>query len=92
MTESSAGPSLADQFPPPTLEQWRGAVGTVRGRGGKDLTPEQRAERFERDLVTPTVAGLVIQPLYTDLGDAPEPGVPGAAPVTGGATRLAQRS
>ena len=92
MTDSSAGPSLADQVPPTTLEQWRAAVDKVLGRGGKDLPPEQLAERFERDLVTRTVDGLVIQPLYTDLGDAPEPGVPGAAPFTRGATPLAHRS
>jgi len=92
MTDSSAGPSLADQFPPTTLEQWRAAVDKVLGRGGKDLTPEQLVERFERDLVTHTVDGLVIQPLYTDPGDAPEPGVPGAAPFTRGATPLAHRS
>ena len=92
MTDSSAGPSLADQFPPTTLEQWRAAVDKVLGRGGQDLTPQQLAERFERDLVTHTVDGLVIQPLYTDRGDAPEPGVPGAAPFTRGITALAHRS
>ncbi len=92
MTDSSAGPSLADQFPPTTLEQWRAAVDKVLGRGGQELTPEQLAERFERDLVTHTVDGLVIQPLYTDRGDAPEPGLPGAAPFTRGTTPLAHRS
>ncbi len=56
------------------------------------MSPEQLAERFERDLVTHTVDGLVIQPLYTDLGGAPEPGVPGAAPFTRGTTALAKRS
>ncbi len=92
MTDSSAGPSLADQFPPTTLEQWRAGVDKVLGRSGHDLTPQQLAERFERDLVTHTVDGLVIQPLYTDRGDAPEPGVPGAAPFTRGTTPLAHRS
>ena len=92
MTDSSAGPSLADQFPPTTLAQWRAGVDKVLGRGSHDLTAEQLAQRFERDLVTRTVDGLVIQPLYTDLGDAPEPGVPGAAPFTRGTTALASRS
>jgi methylmalonyl-CoA mutase len=92
MTDSSAGPSLADQFPPTTLSQWRAAVDKVLARGGGDLTPEQLDERFERDLVTHTVDGLVIQPLYTDRGDAPEPGVPGAAPFTRGTKPLANRS
>ena len=92
MTDSSAGPSLADQFPPTTMSQWRAAVDKVLARGGQELTPEQLAERFERDLVTHTVDGLVIQPLYTDRGDAPEPGVPGAAPFTRGTTALASRS
>jgi methylmalonyl-CoA mutase len=92
MTDSSAGPSLADQFPPTTIEQWRAAVDKVLGRGLQDPTPEQLTQRFERDLVTHTVDGLVIQPLYTDRGDAPEPGVPGAAPFTRGTSTLAQRN
>lgn len=96
MTESSAGPSLADQFPPTTMSQWRAAVDKVLARSGQgtgqDLTPEQLAERYERDLVTHTVDGLVIQPLYTDRGPAPDPGVPGAAPFTRGTEVLASRS
>ncbi len=100
MTESSAGPSLADQFPPTTMSQWRAAVDKVLARsgqnsgqnGGQDLTPEQLAERYERELVTRTVDGLVIQPLYTDRGSAPEPGVPGAAPFTRGTEVLGSRS
>ena len=92
MTDSSAGPSLADQFPPTTLAQWRAAVDKVLARGVQDPTPQQLDERFERDLVTHTVDGLVIQPLYTDRGEAPEPGVAGVAPFTRGTSRLGNRS
>lgn len=92
MTDPSTGLRLGDEFPPTTREQWRDAVDKVFTRGGKDLTAEQLEERFQRELVTHTVDGLVIQPIYTDLGDAPEPGVPGAAPFTRGADTLGHRA
>jgi methylmalonyl-CoA mutase len=92
MIAAAADLQASDPFPQTTTSQWRAAVDKVLGRGGQDLTSQQLAERFERDLVTHTVDGLVIQPLYTDLGNAPEPGVPGGAPFTRGGTALAHRS
>ncbi|MCU1364445.1 MAG: mutA, partial [Ilumatobacteraceae bacterium] len=90
-TEPPTDLVLGGEFAAGTLAEWRAAVDKVIARGGKDLTPEQLAERFQLELVTETVDGLVIQPLYTDLGNAPEPGVAGAAPFTRGSTTLAHR-
>ena len=90
-TEPATGVSLGAEFPQRTIDEWRAAVDKVIARGTKDLTAEQLAERFQRELVTETVDGLVIQPLYMSLGSAPEPGVAGAAPFTRGTTTLAHR-
>lgn len=91
MTDAPAGLHHGEKFAPTTLTEWRSAVDKVLSRGGKDLTAEELAERFRRELVTETVDGLVVQPLYTDLGNAPAPGVAGAAPFTRGSSTLAHR-
>ncbi len=70
--------STADPFPPPRLERWRELV-------ARDL----RGAPFER-LVTRTLDGVEVQPLYTDAdvpaGDAG--GLPGGAPFTRGSSPL----
>lgn len=91
MIDSSRALHLGDEFPAPSHAEWRAAVNKVLARGAGDLDAAALDARFERDLVTHTVDGLTIQPLYTDLGDAPEPGVAGAAPFTRGADVLAHR-
>ena len=87
--DGSAPPlRLGARFDDPSHDQWRAAVDKVLGRGNADLTPDDLADRFERDLVTTTVDGLVIQPLFTDRGNAPDPGLPGFAPFIRGTTPL----
>src|SRR4051812_24561470 len=90
-TSSDPDLPLGGEFPTRSFAEWRSEVDKVLGRGAAELTPEQLADRFRRELVTETVDGLVIQPLYTDLGAAPEPGVAGSAPYTRGADVLAHR-
>lgn len=63
------------QSPSPTLQDWRARV-------DRDL----RGRDFERALVTRTLEGLDIQPLYTDGPDSPE--LPGQFPYRRGASAL----
>lgn len=76
---------LASDFAKPGMDQWRAAAAKVLNRGrpeDKQLTGEQAVSR----LVTTTVDGIEIAPIYT-LEDAPaELGVPGVAPFTRGTT------
>ena len=69
---------LAGRFSPATLDGWR-AVATRGMRDGD----------YERRLVTRTLDGLAVQPLYTE-ADLPAPGcgAPGAAPFARGAATL----
>lgn len=55
---------LAREFPPATYDQWRSGVDKVLAKG-KDLSPADLAERFERDLVTRLYDGIDVAPLYT---------------------------
>lgn len=79
-------PTSLAPFEPTTAEQWRQAVDAVLAKGS-ELTAEQRAQRFERQLVSRTYDGLEIQPLYT-AADAPVgvDSIPGQPPFTRGST------
>lgn len=82
-------PTSLAPFEPPTPEQWRRAVDGVLAKG-QDLTAEQLAEKFERQLVTTTYDGIRVQPLYLP-GDAEPPGEewPGEAPYRRGSSAQA---
>ncbi len=67
---------LNQSFETPALQDWQERV-------AKDL----KGRDFERALVTRTLEGLKIQPLYTQAPDRP-PGLPGQAPYARGATAL----
>jgi len=73
-------PTSLAPFEPATAEQWRRAVDGVLAKGA-DLSPEQLAQRFQRQLVSRTYDGLEIRPLYT-AGDVAGPGeqLPGTPP------------
>ncbi|MEL4505340.1 methylmalonyl-CoA mutase small subunit [Luteococcus sp. H138] len=77
--------TLASDFAKPGMDKWREAAAKVLNRGrpeDKLLTGDQAVAR----LVTTTVDGIEIAPIYT-LEDAPENlGVPGVAPFTRGTT------
>ncbi|MGO4956570.1 methylmalonyl-CoA mutase small subunit [Luteococcus sp. Sow4_B9] len=76
---------LASDFAKPGMDTWRAAAAKVLNRGrpeDKLLTGDEAVAR----LVTTTVDGIEIAPIYT-LEDAPEDlGVPGVAPFTRGTT------
>ncbi|MEL4359387.1 MULTISPECIES: methylmalonyl-CoA mutase small subunit [unclassified Luteococcus] len=76
---------LASDFAKPGMDKWREAAAKVLNRGrpeDKLLTGDQAVAR----LVTTTVDGVEIAPIYT-LEDAPkELGYPGVAPFTRGTT------
>ena len=72
---------LAGEFPDSTAAEWRRGVDKVLAKG-RDLDESELARRFERELVTVTVDGTRIEPLYT-ASDAPaagRSGVPGGVP------------
>jgi methylmalonyl-CoA mutase len=56
---------LAGEFPPSTYEQWRSGVDKVLAKGRSDLSPEDLAKRFDRELVTHLYDGIDVAPLYT---------------------------
>jgi methylmalonyl-CoA mutase len=80
MTEATANLSLAASFPPATREAWVALV--EKAIKGAD---------FEKRLVSRTLDGLRIEPLYTraDGGEAALAELPGAAPFTRGGARRA---
>lgn len=77
---------LAGEFPQPTPDKWLALVQRVLFRD-RDASPEELATAFRQQLVTRTLDGLEVQPLYT-AGDAPDGrqvGFPGCPPFTRGA-------
>jgi methylmalonyl-CoA mutase len=79
-------PTSLAPFEPTTAERWRQAVDAVLAKGS-ELTAEQLAQRFERQLVSRTYDGLDIQPLYTaDHAPAGVDSIPGQPPFTRGST------
>ncbi len=79
-------PTSLAPFDAATAEQWRLAVDGVLAKGA-ELTAEQLAQRFQRQLVSRTYDGLDIQPLYT-AGDVTVQGetLPGQPPFTRAST------
>lgn len=82
---------LAAEFPPVTEDQWHQAVNKVLAGKDTDLSAEELARRFQRQLVTTTHDGIAVQPLYTrdDLPAESLPvGAPGFWPFVRGSTVL----
>ena len=79
-------PTSLAPFEPPTPEQWRRAVDGVLAKG-QDLTAEQLADKFERQLVTTTYDGIRIEPLYLpEDAEVAESAWPGEAPFRRGSS------
>ena len=74
---------LADGFAAPSRDLWRRGVDKVLDRSG-DLDAEALEARFAKVLVTTTIDGLTINPLYA----ADDPSVPPPAPMPGQAPYL----
>ncbi len=81
---------LAGEFPPSTREEWRAGVNKVLAKGKTDLTPDDLAQRFERELVAHLYEGIDIAPLYTssDVSWASIEGFPGLPPYGRGGSLL----
>src|SRR3954464_7056879 len=77
-------PSLAEDFPAATAEQWRALAAGVLARSGagEDVDPVAALSTTRSD-------GITLLPLYT-AADLPKdgPGVPGSAPHVRGATAV----
>ncbi len=73
--------NIGEDFPTPTLEQWRAIV-----------EPDLKGAPFEKKLVTRLIEGISIQPLYTeaDLPGTDPSGFPGQPPYVRGAKASAQ--
>lgn len=85
MTTSEGVTGFAGVFETPTADQWHDAVLKVLNKGrpeGKELDWAAGHKR----LLTHTVDGLDIEPLFTRGESDPDLGVPGAAPFTRGTT------
>ncbi|MGJ6979674.1 methylmalonyl-CoA mutase small subunit [Aestuariimicrobium soli] len=85
MTTIEGATGFAGAFETPTADQWHDAVLKVLNRGrpeGKQLDWEAGHGR----LVTHTIDGLRIEPLFTRGDHDPDLGFPGAAPFTRGTT------
>ena len=83
---------LAAEFPPSTRDEWRRGVDRVLAKGKSDLSQEELARRFERELVTSLYDGFEVAPLYTAADDGNDDvgeGLPGLPPFIRGATLLA---
>jgi methylmalonyl-CoA mutase len=81
---------LASEFPPSTRDQWRAGVDKVLAKGKRDLSEAELEERFNRELVTPLLERILVEPLYTG-DDADAVGgaaMPGFAPFRRGASAL----
>lgn len=65
MTTTDADLVLAGDFEPASRARWMELVAGVLGKGTDDRSPEAIAALFERRLVTRTLDGLAVQPLYT---------------------------
>lgn len=84
MSMSPEGLSLAGEFPPATLAQWRGLVlGVLRKSGAAtDSTPPEAVDEL---LTRSTYDGIKVPALHTGETELPVAGVPGSAPFTRGA-------
>jgi methylmalonyl-CoA mutase len=74
---------LGGEFPPPRAEEWRQGVDRVLAKGKSDLSEEELAKRFARELTTQLYDGIEISPLYTsaDVDPSSMPNeMPGFAP------------
>ena len=73
--------TLASAFPPATREQWAELVaGVIDKSGAKGLTPADAEAKLQV-----TIGGVTIDGIYgRDRFDAPNPGLPGAAPFVRG--------
>lgn len=80
---------LAAEFPTVTAAQWRAAVDRVLAGRESDLSAEELASRFRRQLETTTYDGVTVLPLYTATDPIPPsvpPGLPGRWPYLRGGT------
>jgi methylmalonyl-CoA mutase len=66
---------LAGGFEAATRDQWMDLVSAVLAKGAAATSPEAVAKLFDKRLLTRTLDGLTIQPLYT-AADLPEGGAP----------------
>ncbi len=83
MTMSPEGLSLAGEFPPATVAQWRGLVlGVLRKSGA--ATDSTAPEAVDELLSRKTYDGIRVPALHTAETPLPETGVPGSAPFTRG--------
>lgn len=85
MTDSTTDLTLAGDFAEPTLQEWHEAVAKVINRNrpeDKQLSPDDSVKK----LVTSTVDGLTIDPLYIRPEQEPAIGAPGLPPFTRGTT------
>lgn len=78
-------------FAPADHDTWRRLVDRVLDRSG-ELDAAELEQRFRRTLVTETIDGLRIEPLYTADDAGPDPGWPGQVPFTRGTRALGHRS
>lgn len=77
--------TLGGDFAQPTFEEWSEAVAKVLNKGrpeDKQLSPANAVKK----LVTTTVDGLTIEPMYLMPEKVEDLGLPGAAPFTRGTT------
>lgn len=83
MTSSEGDLVLAGEFEAATRDQWMALVAAVLAKGAADTSPEAVAKLFDKRLVSRTVDGLAIQPLYT-ADDVADGGTPVGVPRAGG--------
>jgi methylmalonyl-CoA mutase len=83
MSMSPEGLSLAGEFPPAALAQWRGLVLEVlrKSRTANDSTPPEAVDEL---LSRSTYDGIRVSALHTGEAAAPVTGAPGLAPFTRG--------